>query len=253
MPLSIAQRTECFHLAFLQVLTASPGGRRHILKGGTNLRYFFDSVRYSEDIDFDTIFDPSEGWRLEEKVDSILTGRALPVLLRSHGLSIETFSKPKQTGTTRRWKVRLRGADTQTGFGTKVEFSNRNGETRHQLDAVPARAAEPYGVRPPTVRHYLAPAAIAQKVAALAGRSETQTRDVFDLDLLFRRHSDAVKPGDIPTATLTDAAARTLDLDFRAFADQVVPFLESDISELYDEAAWDQMRAYVIEKMESLR
>jgi hypothetical protein len=45
-----AQVVELFHLAFLQVLQARLDQARYVLKGGANLRYFFDSVRYSEDI-----------------------------------------------------------------------------------------------------------------------------------------------------------------------------------------------------------
>ena len=44
----------------------------------------------------------------------------------------------------------------------------------------------PYGLTSPTVQHYGETAAIEQKIAALALRSETKARDVFDLDLLLR-------------------------------------------------------------------
>jgi hypothetical protein len=49
------QVIELFHLAFLQVLQARLDQSRYVLKGGANLRYFFDSVRYSEDIDLDLL------------------------------------------------------------------------------------------------------------------------------------------------------------------------------------------------------
>ena len=55
MKLSDAQLIEAFHLAFLQVLQARVQQEHYVLKGGANLRYFFDSVRYSEDIDLDAI------------------------------------------------------------------------------------------------------------------------------------------------------------------------------------------------------
>ena len=65
-----AQIVELFHLAFLQVLQARLDQARYVLKGGANLRYFFDSVRYSEDIDLDT--DGLAPSTLTEKVDGIL-------------------------------------------------------------------------------------------------------------------------------------------------------------------------------------
>ena len=51
--LSNAQIIELFHVAFLDVLSSRLDPARYVLKGGTNLRYFFESLRYSEDIDLD--------------------------------------------------------------------------------------------------------------------------------------------------------------------------------------------------------
>jgi hypothetical protein len=46
-----AQTTEFFHIAFLDVLSQRLDPRRYVLKGGVNLRYFYESPRYSEDIE----------------------------------------------------------------------------------------------------------------------------------------------------------------------------------------------------------
>src|SRR5258707_1040170 len=51
--LSYSQRIEFFHLAFLEALAKRLDPSRYILKGGANLRYFFPSARYSEDIHID--------------------------------------------------------------------------------------------------------------------------------------------------------------------------------------------------------
>lgn len=53
--LTRAQRIELFHLAFLEMLSKRLDLSRYVLKGGANLRYFFGSVRYSEDIDIDLL------------------------------------------------------------------------------------------------------------------------------------------------------------------------------------------------------
>lgn len=45
--LTDAQIIEFFHLAFLQVLQARLNQTRYVVKGGANLRYFFESLRYS--------------------------------------------------------------------------------------------------------------------------------------------------------------------------------------------------------------
>lgn len=241
-----AQVIELFHLAFLQVLQARLDQARYVLKGGANLRYFFDSMRYSEDLDLD--INDVEPWMLTEKVDAVLDSRPLGFILRGGGLEVAGFTKPKQTATTRRWKISIEASGRSDPVRTKIEFSDRNGERRHLLEAVPGRIAEPYALRPPTVQHYTGDAAAEQKARALAGRSETQARDVFDLDLLLRRQP--MTAGSVDSRILTDAADRALELPFAAFRDQVLPFLEPDVAELYDTAAaWEQMQVFVADKL----
>jgi predicted nucleotidyltransferase component of viral defense system len=246
-PLSHAQIVELFHVAFLDVLSSRLDPARYVLKGGANLRYFFASLRYSEDIDLD--LNGVKPWSLEEKVDGVLDSGPMKALLRLGGLAVAGFSKPKQTETTRRWKVAIGVSGRSEAVRTKIEFSNRNGEQRYRLEAVPSRIVEPYALRSPSVQHYTEDAAAEQKVKALAGRSETQARDVFDLDLLLRRKS--LPAGSLNPQILTDAADRALLLPFAAFRDQVLPFLDPDVVELYDtEAAWEQMQTFVAKKLE---
>jgi len=46
------QRVELFHLVFLRALVAKGEDKAlFCLKGGCNLRFYFESIRYSEDID----------------------------------------------------------------------------------------------------------------------------------------------------------------------------------------------------------
>jgi predicted nucleotidyltransferase component of viral defense system len=241
-----AQAIEFFHLAFLQVLQGRLDQAGYVLKGGANLRYFFDSVRYSEDIDLDV--SGIEAWALQEKVDGALSAPALATLLRGGGLLVGEFSKPKQTETTQRWKVALILASRSEPLRTKIEFSRRNGEKRLILEAVPGRVVAPYALRAPTVRHYLGDAATEQKIEALAGRSETQARDVFDLDLLLRHQPGAAAA---PSAEIREkAAGRALELPFAAFRDQVLPFVDHEVAELYrDPSGWEQIRGYVVERL----
>ena len=245
---SQAQIIEWFHLAFLQVLRARLDPARYVLKGGANLRYFFDSHRYSEDIDLDVA--GVEPWALTDKVDDVLASKPLALILRSGGLGVATeeISKPKQTDTTRRWKVPIVARDHRELVRTKIEFSNRNGEQRYELEAVPDRVVKPYGLRAPSVQHYTAQPAAEQKVGALAGRNETQARDVFDLDLLMRTMDPDIAA--IDSTTRENAADRALALPFAAFDDQVLPFLDPDVAELYDEDAWIQMQVLVAGRLQ---
>ena len=247
MTLSIAQTIECFHLAFLAVLRTRLDESRYVLKGGANLRYFFASVRYSEDIDLDV--SGVAGWKLEDQVDAVLASDALRLVLRAAGVSVQMdeVSKPKQTETTRRWKIPVARGGARDLVRTKVEFSDRNGETRFALETVPSDIVRPYAMRPPSVQHYLLEAATEQKVYALAGRPETQARDVFDLDLLLGRAPTAADA--VPAEVRTAAAEAGLALPPEAFEDQVRPFLDPPVASLYDRTAWAQMQEHVVAEL----
>lgn len=245
-----AQVIECFHLAFLLVLSSRLNQKHYVVKGGANLRYFFDSHRYSEDIDFDA---GGEAWRLEEKVDEALGTPAVTSLLRSADVAIARVAKPKQTETTQRWKILLTVPGRAEEISTKIEFSRRSGDRRVVLEAVPDRVVAPYALRAPTLLHYTAAPAIEQKVLALAQRMETQARDVFDLELLFLRHRDAVEAGTLARATLENAIENCLELPYEAFEAQVLPFLDPDVADLYDGASsWERTQSFVIERLTEL-
>lgn len=251
-PLADAQIIELFHLAFLQVLQARLDQGRYVVKGGASLRYYFESLRYSEDVDLDAV--EIEPWRLEEKIDAVLASRAMGLLLRTADLTVEQVTKPKQTATTQRWKPSLAVRGRRAPLRTKIEFSHRAADSRRVLEAVPDRVVAPYALRAPTMFHYRADAAIEQKIEALACRSETQARDVFDLELLLRRHRDAVPPGTMKPRLLDAALERAYELPFEAFQDQVVPFLDPDVVELYDDrSAWARMQEFVGERLMELR
>lgn len=213
-----------------------------MLKGEANLRYFFRSDRYSNDIDFDYFSKPD--WIVEETVDKVLEGRALPVLLRHQDLNFVEVTKPKQTATTRRWKVALSrdrvGGDV---VRTKIEFSGRNApDADRDFEVIPEAILNDYGVSSISLSHYKQTAALEQKIAALALRSETKARDVFDIELLLRLHR-VVGPPRLDETHALDAAARAQEVTYQSFRSEVLPFLDDDVAALYEsEATWTSMR-----------
>jgi predicted nucleotidyltransferase component of viral defense system len=248
--LGIPQATELFHVAFLDVLSKRLESDRYVLKGGANLRYFFDSVRYSQDIDLDVEGVPA--WRLNEKIEALLSSPQIGLLLRNAQLDVVERSNPKRTDTTQRWKIGLEAPGHSELIRTKIEFSYREGEGAYRIEPIPRRIVEPYALRSPLVPHYVEDAPIEQKVLAMAGRSETQARDVFDLDLLLRRRSLA--PGALDSEVLTAAVDLVMQLPYAAFQDQVLPFLEPEAVELYEgEASWEQMQTFVAEQLEEAK
>jgi hypothetical protein len=243
-----AQAIECFHLAFLNVLPSHVRRENYVVKGGANLRYFYRSHRYSEDIDFDAVL--GEGWKLSEQVDGALAAKALELLLRGYDIGVANINKAKQTETTRRWKLLLSAPGHDDPISTKVEFSARNGDQRFDIETVDENVTKPYGILRPSLQRYRPAAAIEQKIHALALRNETQTRDVFDLDLLFRGHPDAIDGNSLPPGRIAQAAGNCAALSYDAYRAQVVPFLEPEIATIYGSAeAWAQIQRAVFEEL----
>jgi len=244
-PISDRDAVEVFHLAFLAGLGAATDKRPLVVKGGANLRFFFGSPRYSEDIDFD-VTPGLQPHQLRDRVEKTLSGPALSSTLRAHGLSVSRVSAPKQTDTPQRWKVGLAVSGRDLRVATKLEFSHRGVTGEHGLDAVAREVAHAHGMVPPLAQHYLLPAAIAQKVRALAQRSETQARDVYDLDLLFARAGPNLSEllgGLRPLPP--QAHERALALSFDDFAGQVGSFLPAGST--LGRPGWEAMQLRVAE------
>lgn len=252
MKLSRAQVIEFFHIAFLAVLGSRVDPARYVLKGGANLRYFFGSERYSEDIDLDLI--RPVPWSFEKQVEAVLGSPALRSLLTIGELALVEHTSAKQTETTHRWKVGIEVSGGPRPVRSKIEFSNRDGGERgsYELAALPNAVVEPYALRPPSVQHYDAATSTEQKVAALAGRTQTQARDVFDLERLLRRNP--VAAGSLDAAAVDAAVERALEQDYAVFRDQVLPFLEPGAAELLSSPdAWEQIQVFVVEALEAAR
>jgi predicted nucleotidyltransferase component of viral defense system len=246
-----AQIIEIFHLLFLRVM--APGNSDWFtLKGGANLRYFFASPRYSNDIDLD--FTDRAPWMVSKTVESALGGKAMMITSAAARIGIEEQTAAKQTQTTLRWKLGLRAPEHTELIRTKIEFSGRTGGSAdHEFSVVPDGIVRPYALQAPTVRHYRQSAAIDQKIAALALRSETKARDIFDLDLLLRqRRSTQPELAGLDGTHAGSAAARALEVPFASFTSEVAPFLDPEIAVLYDEATWDAMCLLLAETLGAL-
>lgn len=244
---------EHFHLLFLRQLSTGADQTRFSVKGGCNLRFFFGSVRYSEDLDLDVLEMPRG--TLKNKVDRLLEAPALLLPLKAQGLAVEDVSAPKQTDTTQRWKLGLRRAGSSVPLRTKVEFSRRGAETDREraAESVDAIMARSHGIPPPVLQHYLAPAALRQKIEALLGRPQTQARDVFDLQLLRARVEQLPRLEESLRSRLPDAIERALSLSYDDYLGQVVAYLEPERAAPFrDRSAWDAMQLEVVELLEEL-
>lgn len=243
------QAVEFFHLQFARLLFSAPDKDRFALKGGCNLRFFFESVRYSEDMDLDVARVPVHA--LKERVARLLEGPALALPLQSRGLAIREVSAPKQTETTQRWKIGLAQAGRAPGLHTKIEFSRRESSEESVVEPFSGTILAEYQMMPVLGSHYPLASALRQKVGALVGRSVVQARDVFDLAVLFARaggKADALAP---VRAMLPRALERSMDVSFADFKSQVVSFLKAELVEEYGtREAWDLLQARVVEALE---
>jgi len=246
--LSDRQIVELFHLHFVRLLCAGADRDRFGIKGGCNLRFFFESVRYSGDIDFDVAGIPVH--TLKEKVNRVLGGPALAMPLRSRGISIAAVTAPKQTDTTQRWKVGLSTGATLP-LHTKLEFSRRRNTEGAVVEPVSAAVLAEYQMMPVLAPHYPLPAALRQKVGALVGRSTIQARDVFDLSVLLSRAGgriDALRP---MRAQIPKAIERAMDVSYGEFKAQVASYLKPEhLDEYGTRQAWEAMQAQVVDALE---
>lgn len=246
-----AKLIEFLQLAFLQVLPTRLPIAAYVVKGGANMRLFYDSRRRSQDIDLDYV--GAAFWKVEDKVDETLGSRAFRDLLRLAGVEMADLTKPKQTDTTRRWKFVVVGSGAR--LNSKIEFSSRNAaDPEYALEAARSDIGRAAGLRVVKANHYLATAAIRQKIRALAERSETEPRDVFDLDLLFAGNPDAVKAGGVDGMLVGKAIDAAFAIPFEAFADLVVDYLEEEFVEIYNRPeVWDEMVTTVAGHLERLQ
>jgi len=249
--LSDRQAIEVFHLLFLRAITSGPQKAHLVVKGGCNLRFFFGSVRYSQDLDLDVSIVAKE--TLRKNVDKVL---AAPLLLRplaAYGLEIQAASSPKQTDTTQRWKLALRTEGRSLPLQTKIEFSRRGEAEEFRLESVDTALAHRYRMTPPLANHYLLPAAIRQKIRALAGRTEVQARDVFDLALLFARARGKIESRAADKKMYGKAAERALAIPYDDYTAQVVAYLSPEEAEPHaSREAWTAQQLQVVDTLERL-
>ncbi|MBI4124934.1 MAG: nucleotidyl transferase AbiEii/AbiGii toxin family protein, partial [Deltaproteobacteria bacterium] len=165
------QQREIFHLSFLRLFAPRLRPNTFVLKGGVNLRFFFQSPRYSEDMDMDIQHVPVHS--LKKIVMEILTSKTLLTILQP--FQIESIRPPdirkaKQTETVQRFKVHLVTAAGEDLF-TKIEFSRRGLPKAIHQDTVSDAILFIYKQPPLIISHYPAEAALAQKIQALLGRT----------------------------------------------------------------------------------
>ena len=241
------QFREIFHLEFLRKFARGIKKGRSALKGGSNLRFFFNSVRYSEDMDLD--IDGVEVDILKEAVLKILGASSFREALRPFGIERivpPDISRAKQTQTTQRFKVHLITNSGEDLF-TKIEFSRRGIKGNAFVEPVSDIILREYRLPPLMISHYDIFSAVKQKIEALTSRSVVQARDVFDLYVLSSQHKPGgIKAAGISQAELAKARHNLFEIGFEQFRDTVASYLPFEEQSAYNKAPlWDEIKLKV--------
>lgn len=252
--LTDTQLREVFHFSFLDRLLKISDPEMYVLKGGVNLRFFFHSPRYSEDMDLDVLAGSVD--TLRKNGYKILQDGGFKRSLLTYGITdieVNNPLKAKQTETTQRFKFSLITTANQR-LPTKVEFSRRSrpvgDPVREMVDPEIARQYRRLSYR---CNHYPGEDAVFQKILALAGRPATQARDVFDLGLLqMGGYVSSIKSNKNLTRELCEKASESLmSLTYDDYQGQVVEFIETDNREQYESpSAWAQLQEGILELLD---
>lgn len=249
--LSPVAARELVHLLILRELVGVRRGGGVTAKGGVNLRLFFGSVRYSEDMDLDGTVDGSAAIR--NCLKGLFDDREFTRRLQRFGIrGLDLGEGPnKDTETTFRYKFGVIAAGG-VRYPTKVEVSFRKRHAADQavLETPSLGILDAYGVDRFEVRHYVREAAIRQKIEALGGRREAQARDVFDIHVLMPDARTEALLAFLARALrrerLAEAHARALALSYSEYQGQVFEFLgDAARSHYTTEGMWDEMRLRV--------
>jgi predicted nucleotidyltransferase component of viral defense system len=253
MTTALLQKTEVFHLTFLRALIRLVPISSLVVKGGTNLRFFFGSIRYSEDMDLD-----ASGLAvhvLREKVMAVLNSSGLVNTLQTFGIERiqpPNISRAKQTETVQRFKVHLFTVAGEDLF-TKIEFSRRGLDSPIRSEQVSASILAAYRMAPIIIPHYPAVPAARQKIRSLLSRQQPEARDIFDLYILGSQPelSDANLAEDLTRNELVEAREKIHALEYAQYRDTVVSYLGHDDQAAYDSRQiWDEIRLRVVSLLE---
>ena len=253
--LNSLQLREIFHIEFLRRLARKVKPDYYAVKGGVNLRFFFKSFRYSEDMDLDARSITT--LRLREAVLKVLVEGAFRDNLRSFGIMrvlTPDMSRAKQTETTQRFKIHLISSTGEDLF-TKIEFSRRGFAGNVVIETIDDAVLRAYKMAPLLVPHYDSASAITQKLRALAARKVIQARDIFDLYILTSQSPAGNRRfNNIKSGELSKACERIFEVRFEQFRDTVVSYLSDEDQAVYDNpGSWEEIQLKVSRFIEESR
>ncbi len=243
------QYVELFHLLFLNQLGRKLDKKLYALKGGCNMRFYFNSIRYSEDMDIDIQTVSKD--TLHKNVNQILNSSPFKLILQANNLEILISSTPKQTETTQRWKISLKTPRSSLALTTKIEFSRRSLDKDSLFEIINPQVLQHYSLPPIMSNHYSLQRMYEQKIKALALRRETQARDIFDLYLLICSGRNIKSLDKRTISHIPEAINNTMNISFTDFKGQVIAYLSDEYQSQYDDnEIWNSIVEKVFRSLE---
>jgi len=240
---------EQFHLLFLDQLGRKLDKQLYALKGDCNLRFYFKSMRYSEDIDID--IKTMAKHTLHKNVNNIFQSIPFKQITQARGMMIHDITEPKQTETTQRWKLKIQLTQSNISLPTKIEFSRRGIHQSVKFEPIDRELIRTYQLPPILASHYTAQSAVSQKVVALSSRNETQARDVFDLYILLHRNINLALVKKANKKYLSKAIDNAMSLSYDDFSAQVLEYLPETYREQYQSPErWEDILISVVEALQ---
>lgn len=234
MKLIPIQIREFFHLTLLRSISQRFADRIYVLKGGICLRFFYNSVRFSEDIDFD-ISQKIPIDTLSRNINNILKSQAFISILFPYGVKEINFKEVKKTHITHRWKIKLVMLNN-TEVSTKIEFSERQKEFTWISGTPNRELLQTYQISPFISKYYDINELTIQKIYALVSSNRAAARDLFDLHHLFFSYNVDTKElkKEIKIDILKNAGDKISGFKISDFQAEIIPFLPLDLAEYYN-------------------
>ena len=259
MPYTHRQIREAFHLLFLERLVQLTDPRLYALKGGANLRFFFGSPRYSEDMDLDALGGSVQ--TLKKNGYRVLNDRSFRRSLAALGvadLEVGDPERAKHTATTQRFRARLVTAAGEV-WPTKVEFSRRPyvqpvAETGASMvvGTVSPELMRAYRRLAFQCQHYAGGAAVVQKLSALANRAQPQVRDAFDLYVLWLGGHWGDAAATLAGEERERAQETLVAFTYADYRDQVVDYIAPEVAAEYATAErWNDICGVLFELLDT--
>ncbi|MCL5987250.1 MAG: nucleotidyl transferase AbiEii/AbiGii toxin family protein [Actinobacteria bacterium] len=250
------QQREVFHIEFLRWLVRKVEAKHYALKGGVNMRFFFNSFRYSEDIDIDITELRLE--ILQDTVMKILFTQSFEDSFKPYGIERvipPDITKAKQTETTQRFKIHLITFAGEDLF-TKIEFSRRGIKKGTVLQSISNSILRTYKLIPLIVSHYNIQSTVMQKIDAIASRATIQARDIFDLYILSSQYTDLedFESEILEKDKIEKAYKNVFAVTFEQFRDSVVSYLAPEEQNIYNkDSSWNEITLKAANLIEELQ